>query len=521
MATALETPIRTRHPMETHAPDAGPSTAPSTAPISARSTSRADGRRWAGSRLLVAAALLLLALVQPAAAGQVKVQGARIWNAPDHTRIVLDTAEPVSHRIFSLDDPHRLVVDISDARLSGELPTAAADDALVAGLRSGVRQGDDLRVVLDLKQPVKAKSFRLEPNGTYGHRLVIDVSARSRPGRAQVASRTAPSVAPQHLSVQPKGVRHRDVIVAVDAGHGGEDPGAIGPAGTREKDVTLAISRKLADRIDRQRGMRAVLIRDGDYYIALRQRIAKARKHQADLFVSIHADAFTDRRVRGSSVYTLSNGGATSEAAKWLAERENRADLIGGVSLAEQNDVLAGVLLDMTQNATLEHSSIAAERVLSKLRALGDVHQTRIQKAGFAVLKSPDIPSMLVETAFISNPDEEKRLRSRRYQDKLADYLVDGIVDYFEDYPPPGTRFARDDIPGRDGVGALPAAGGATFADVARRYDLDLSGVRLAKAPRLPGIAGRPAAAPGPAVTSQDSQPVAAQGGAQPSPPDG
>lgn len=436
-------------------------------------------------------ALLLLAAPVLAAAGQVKIHGARIWNAPDHTRIVLDAAAPISHRVFSLDDPHRLVVDITDARLSGDLPGADANDVLVAGLRSGVREGDDLRVVLDLKQPVKAKSFQLKPNATYGHRLVIDISPRSGPARAQVVSRTAPAATPRHLSVQPKGIRERDVIVAVDAGHGGEDPGAIGPAGTFEKDVTLAISRKLAARIDRQRGMRAVMIRDGDYYIALRQRIAKARKRRADLFVSIHADAFRDRRVRGSSVYTLSNGGATSEAAKWLAERENRADLIGGVSLAEQNDVLAGVLLDMTQNATLEHSSIAAERVLSKLRALGDVHQTRIQKAGFAVLKSPDIPSMLVETAFISNPDEEKRLRSGNYQNKLADYLVQGIVDYFEEYPPPGTRFARDGAPGRNGLGALPTPGAAAFADVAWRYDLDLTGVRLAQAPAPPGGARR------------------------------
>jgi N-acetylmuramoyl-L-alanine amidase len=447
--------------------------------------------RWTLKTTLAALVpLLLLAAPVLAAAGQVKVHGARIWNAPDHTRIVLDTDAPISHRVFSLDDPHRLVVDITDAKLSSNLPAADADDVLIAGLRSGVRQGDDLRVVLDLKQPVKAKSFQLKPNATYGHRLVIDVSARSGPARAQVVSRTAPAAAARHLSVQSKGMRDRDVIVAVDAGHGGEDPGAIGPAGTFEKDVTLAISRKLAERIDRQRGMRAVMIRDGDYFIALRQRIAKARQQQADLFVSIHADAFRDRRVRGSSVYTLSNGGATSEAAKWLAERENRADLIGGVSLSEQNDVLAGVLLDMTQNATLEHSSIAAERVLSKLRALGDVHQTRIQKAGFAVLKSPDIPSMLVETAFISNPDEEKRLRSGSYQNKLADYLVQGIVDYFEEYPPPGTRFARDGGTGRDGLGALPATGAAAFADVASRYDLDLTGVRLAQAPRLPGVAG-------------------------------
>jgi N-acetylmuramoyl-L-alanine amidase len=439
--------------------------------------------------LRVLLGLLLLAALGPSSAGQVKVHGARIWNAPDHTRIVIDTAAPIQHKIFALDDPHRLVVDIADARLAGELPTADGDDLIVAGLRSGVRDGDDLRVVLDLKQAVKAKSFQLAPNDTYGHRLVIDVSPRSGRAPLQLASRAPTPTAPQHLSVQPKGVRDRDVVVAVDAGHGGEDPGAIGPSGTREKDVTLAISRKLAGRIDRQRGMRAVLIRDGDYFIALRQRISKARRHRADLFVSIHADAFKDRRVRGSSVYTLSNGGATSEAARWLAERENRADLVGGVNLAEQNDVLAGVLLDMTQNATLEHSSIAAERVLSKLRTLGDVHQTRIQKAGFAVLKSPDIPSMLVETAFISNPDEERRLRSSGYQDQLADHLLEGIIDYFQEYPPPGTRFARDSGDGGgDEVGALPARDGAAFAEVARVFDLELAAVRLTRVPPLAGM---------------------------------
>ncbi len=465
--------------------------------------------------------LLLLAAgaftTSGANATQVAVNGARIWDAPDHTRIVLDTAGPVRHKVFSLDNPHRLVVDLSGALLKGTLPEPDDDDPLVSKLRSGVRGGTDLRVVVDLKQAVRAKSFQLEPNSTYGHRLVIDVSPRNGTrtdiAQMQAAVAKANGAAPvttslsrtqrlenasitQHLSIQPKGTRQRDVIVAVDAGHGGEDPGAIGAAGTREKDVTLAISRKLADRINRQRGMRAVLIRDGDYFIALRKRIEKARQHQADLFVSIHADAFKDRRVRGSSVYTLSNGGASSEAARWLAERENRADLIGGVKLSQENDeVLAGVLLDMTQNATIEHSSIAAERVLSKLRAIGDVHQVRVQKAGFAVLKSPDIPSMLVETAFISNPDEEKRLRSSSYQNKLADHLVEGIVNYFRDYPPPGTRFARDQGGrGDDGLGALPAEGGLSFAEVARRYDVPLSGVSFAEAGLMLAPFAKPAA---------------------------
>jgi len=435
--------------------------------------------------VLMTAALLTALLPGLSRAGQTDVKSVRIWSAPDHTRIVLDLASPVRHNIFALDGPDRLVVDVRDARLRDGLPDADADDLLVSGLRSGVRDGDDLRVVLDLKQAARVKSFELAPNDTYGHRLVIDLTPKVSDAQilASATAMASPAIRRQapasHLSIQPKGGGvHRDVIIAVDAGHGGEDPGAIGRSGTREKDVTLAIARKLARRIDAQPGMRAVLIRDGDYFVALRQRIAKARSSQADLFVSIHADAFRDPRVRGSSVYTLSNGGATSEAAKWLAARENRADMIGGVNLAEQNDMLASVLLDMTQNATMEHSSIAASRVLSKLRTLGDVHQTHIQKAGFVVLKSPDIPSMLVETAFISNPDEERRLRDRRYQDKLAASLLDGIVDYFREYPPPNTRFARtpgapiDETSDARGY-LLPAR--TSLTRLAREYDLPVA----------------------------------------------
>jgi N-acetylmuramoyl-L-alanine amidase len=447
----------------------------------------------------------LLALVAglvalPVSAGQTLINGARIWNAPDGTRIVIDTAAPVRHKVFPLSDPDRLVVDIADARLSGKLPEADSADLLVSGLRSGVRDGDDLRIVMDLKQPVRAKSFVLAPNDTYGHRLVIDLEPRQAAPivtlNAGVRGRSV-----EHLSIQPKGIQHRDVIIAVDAGHGGEDPGAIGNSGTREKDVTLAIARKLAARINKQPGMEAVLIRDGDYFIGLRQRIAKARKVRADLFVSIHADAFRDPKVSGSSVFTLSQGGATSEAAKWLADRENRADLIGGVNLAERNDVLASVLLDMTQNATIEHSGIAADKVLRKLSALGDVHHASIQQAGFVVLKAPDIPSMLVETAFISNPAEEKRLRSKAYQNKLADSLIGGILDYFNAYPPPGTRFARRPGEARDGDDDRQSSlntSGDSLSQIARGYNLDVAALR---GPSEPGSqqswVGQVAGAPG------------------------
>lgn len=422
--------------------------------------------------------LLMLAPLAAASAGQVRVEGARMSSGPDQTRFVVDTAAPVTHKVFALEDPHRLVVDLIDARLDDELPAADADDPVVARLRSGIRAGDDLRIVLDLKQAVRAKSFQLGPNGGYGHRLVIDLSPRGGEPAGARAGGVAGGGA--HFSVRSKRPAQRDLVIAVDAGHGGADPGAIGPAGTREKDVTLSIARMLAARIDAHPGMRAVLVRDSDVFIRLRERIARARRHRADLFVSIHADAFHDRSVRGSSVFTLSEGGATSEAARWLAERENRADLIGGVDLQKRDDVLAGVLIEMSQNATIELSGVAAGKVLARLQRLGDVHQQRIQQAGFAVLKSPDIPSMLVETAFISNPDEERRLRNKAYQQKLADAILDGIVDYFTEYPPPGTRFAAHPSGPLPGVRRHRIENGDTLSEIAQDYDVSLTALRSA-----------------------------------------
>ncbi|MEA3275723.1 MAG: N-acetylmuramoyl-L-alanine amidase [Pseudomonadota bacterium] len=413
-------------------------------------------------------AILLLLLSLPAQAQQVEVRGARVWTAPDQTRLVVDTAAAVSHKVFSLDDPHRLVIDIPDARLKGSLPTVESGDPLLIGVRSGVREGDDLRLVLDLKQRVRAKSFVLQPNDQYGHRLVVDLMPTVQKG---LGSGQGKGEQP-HLSVREKPTRVRDVVVAIDAGHGGEDSGAVGAKGTREKQVTLAIARKLAQLLEKERGMRPVLIRDGDYYIGLRKRIRLARKHKADLFVSIHADAFRDKRVSGSSVYTLSHKGASSEAAKWLADKENSADLIGGIDLGESDDLLARVVLDMTQNATMEHSSLAARKVLDNLKSVGSVHKNKVQQAGFVVLKSPDIPSMLVETAFISNPEEEKRLRSGKHQARLAKAVLAGIKGYFASYPPPGTLFA--DTGSRRHV----IHSGDTLGEIARQYEVSLTSLR-------------------------------------------
>lgn len=409
---------------------------------------------------LIAIFLLLLPLSLPAQ--EIEVSGARIWPAPDQTRLVIDTSAAAAHKIFSLDNPHRLVIDITNARLSGKLPTVSADDPLLLGLRSGAYKEGALRVVLDLKQPVRSKSFVLAPNEQYGHRLAVDLMPASGPnngGQTPVPSRRSPGKA-------------RDLIIAIDAGHGGEDPGAIGPKGTREKDVTLAIARKLAARVNKERGMHAVLIRDGDYSVALGRRSVLARKQGADLFVSIHADAFHDDRVRGSSVYTLSPGGATSDAAKWLADRENRADLIGGIDSAGSDNVLAKVLLDMTQNATMEHSAIAAQKVLDHLKRVGAVHKPVVQKAGFVVLKAPDIPSMLVETAYISNPEEEMRLRDKAHQERLAGAILGGIKAYFQTYPVPGTLLAAGQ-PRRHVINR-----GDTLGDIARLYDVSLNALR-------------------------------------------
>ena len=280
----------------------------------------------------IAISLLLLAL--PVRAQQVEVRNLRLWTAPDQTRLVVDLAAPVEHKVFRLDEPHRLVIDIPDARFRGKLPAARAEDPLVQGVRSGIQEGDDLRLVLDLGGPVKPKSFLLAPNQQYGHRLVIDLFG----GGAKEA--VAPAV-PREVQTSNQPSQLRDLVIAIDAGHGGEDPGARGRKGTREKDVVLEIARRLAALIEKEPGMRPVMIRDGDYYIGLRKRIEKARSQRADLFISIHADAFRDSRARGSSVYVLSQRGASSEMARWLAARENAADLVGGVSLDDKDDLLA------------------------------------------------------------------------------------------------------------------------------------------------------------------------------------
>jgi N-acetylmuramoyl-L-alanine amidase len=330
--------------------------------------------------------------------------------------------------LLVLRNPDRVVLDVVGARLAGASHTPAGAGA-VKQVRMARRPSGELRIVLDLNRPIQAKSFLTVPNARYGYRLVIDLAGTTG--------------AETPVKVQHARPDARDLVIAIDAGHGGEDPGAIGMNGTREKDVVLAIARVVAQMVDAEPGMRAVLTRNGDYFVPLRDRMRRARAQQADLFVSIHADAIRDRSVDGSSVYILSQRGATDEASRWLAERENASDLIGGVSLDDKDDVLASVLLDLSQSASLNASQVAAESVLQQLNRVGEIRKHQVQQARFVVLKSPDIPSMLVETAYISNPQEERRLREQGHQAKLAAAIHQGLHDYFYANPPAGTRVAQ------------------------------------------------------------------------------
>jgi N-acetylmuramoyl-L-alanine amidase len=372
-------------------------------------------------------ALLLAAFAH--AASQVTVKDVRLWAGPDGTRLVFDLSAPVEHSVLTLQNPDRVVIDISDARvdIASQLPEG---QGFVKQLRVGPQGRRDLRFVIDLSSPASPNSFSVAPSGSYGHRLVVDLN--------RIASSAPPVV------VKSADDAHgRDVIVAIDAGHGGVDPGSIGKAGTREKHVTLAIARRLKERIDREPGMRAVLTRDSDYFVELRDRIVRARRQQADMFVSVHADSYRNRSVVGSSVYVLSARGASDESARWLADRENAADLVGGVSLDDKDSVLASVLLDLSQGASMSASFAAAQKVMDELDRIGNVTRRGVKSAGFLVLKSPDIPSILVETAFISNPTEEARLGSGKHQQRLAEAIFQGVRGYFYANPPPGTLVAQ------------------------------------------------------------------------------
>ena len=355
-------------------------------------------------------------------AAPVVVKNLRLWRAPDHTRVVFDVSEKVQHRVIILDNPDRLVVDLSNAVAMGALASKDYEGPYLKGIRIGKPKPNILRIVLDLKKQVNPRSFVLRPNEIYGHR-VFDLYDKAQVDRPV----TPPSTATVQRSYS---------IIAIDAGHGGEDPGSIGLRGTQEKQVTLRVAQELKRLVDSDPLLRTAMVRRGDYYVSLRNRTTLARREQADLFVSIHADAYPkSKSVSGSSVYALSQRGASSEAARWLADQENAADLIGGVSLRDKDDLLAKVLWDLSMTKTVSESLNLGGFVLKELGKVGRLHRKRVEQAGFAVLKSPDMPSILVETAFLSNPSEEKLLRNHNHQRKIATAIYKGIKRYLKQKP--------------------------------------------------------------------------------------
>lgn len=407
--------------------------------------------------------IALICLLMPAVALTAEVSGFRVWTDPEKTRAVLDLSGGAEYRLFTLDNPHRVVIDLSESTLVGSLDFESEYSGVINSVRHGSPSGDTLRVVLDLEGRAKLKSFLLEPTGRYGHRLVVDLYSGDTDYRR----------APRPISnVQED---NRDVVVAIDAGHGGEDPGAIGRGKTREKDVVLAIARKLKSAVDQRPGMRGVLIRDGDYYVPHRDRFEKARRHRADLFVSIHADAFNNSNVSGGSVFVLSRRGASSEFARRIAASENNSDLVGGVTLADKDQMLASVLLDLSQSATMEASGNVAKSIFVSMDNVAKMHKKHVESANFLVLKSPDVPSVLVETAFISNPDEERKLRDPAHQERLAQAIGNGIQNFFYLSPPPGTWIASN----RQQMKYIVERGD-TLGEIATRYRVNLNRLRSA-----------------------------------------
>ncbi|GFO75437.1 N-acetylmuramoyl-L-alanine amidase [Bathymodiolus platifrons methanotrophic gill symbiont] len=372
--------------------------------------------------------ILVILSISASFAAQTKIKSLRISSTGDNTRLVFDVSSIPQHKIFQLKNPNRLVIDFSNAYLEKSLSQPNKSHPLLTGLRTAHRNKKDLRVVIDLQANVKPKSFVLQANKKYGPRIVVDLPVKNK--TFVTKKTTYKSTKTFKTAIRSS----KPFIVAVDAGHGGKDSGARGKRGTLEKKVVFQISTKLAALINKQPGMKAIMVRKGDYYVSLRQRMKIARKANADLFVSIHADAFTKSNVTGASVFTLSRRGATSEAARWLAKQENAADLIGGVSLDDKDDILASVLLDLSQTASQDISQLVANEVLKNFARIGDLHSHKVQKAGFMVLKSPDIPSILVETAFISNPKEERRLKSSKYQMKMAQAIKKGIMSYAKNH---------------------------------------------------------------------------------------
>lgn len=447
-------------------------------------------------RALVAVVGLLLTAVTVDALAVTQVKSMRLWRAPDNTRLVFDLSGPVQHSVFTLSAPDRLVIDINGATLAAPLNVSTSNTP-ISSVRSAQRTPTDLRVVVDLKKSVSPKSFTLAPNAQYGNRLVVDLYDQESDAIAATAPPPTPTPTPTPattpavpvspaqpaIKLPPVPAGKRDIVVAIDAGHGGEDPGASGSRGQHEKDIVLQIAKELQRQINTEKGYRAELTRTGDYFIPLRKRTEIARKKGADLFISIHADAAPSRAAFGASVFALSDRGATSETARWLADTENRSDLIGGagnVSLDDKDRMLAGVLLDLSMTATLSSSLNVGQKVLGNMGRVTSLHKQRVEQAGFMVLKSPDIPSILVETGFISNNNEAAKLATASHQQALARSIHTGVRQYFQQNPPPGTYVAwlRDSGKIAQGPRDHTVRPGETLAMIAVRYQVSVPSLR-------------------------------------------
>jgi N-acetylmuramoyl-L-alanine amidase len=409
-------------------------------------------RRREVLKFAAAGLTLLVSKVGAGATAAGSILAVRVWPARDYTRVTLEHDRPISYSHLLVKDPERLVVDIEGIEFNSvlqSLPAKIIDaDPYIRLIRAGRNKPGVVRVVIELKGEVKPQVFALKPVGEYGHRLVLDLfpvepvdplmALLDKPdGSApKVEAKSADKASVEADRPEQKPDVARLVTIVLDPGHGGEDPGAIGRGGSYEKHVTLSVARRLKEKIDATPNMRSVLTRDGDYFIPLQSRVQKARRVQADLFVSVHADAFVKPTARGSSVFVLSETGASSSAARWLANKENSADLVGGVNLGVKDPYLARTLLDLSQTATINDSLKLGKDVLGELGRINTLHKAHVEQAGFAVLKAPDIPSILIETAFISNPEEEKRLNDEAYQEQMAEAILRGIRRYFAKNPP-------------------------------------------------------------------------------------
>ena len=409
--------------------------------------------------------VLILCSLSVAIQAQTTLENIRIGSNQDQTRLVLDLSNKEIYNSFFLRNPNRLVVDLKNTHLSQSLQKKSLSKGLIKNVRTGIRPNKGLRVVLDIEDISKSKVFLTNKDNQVGHSLVIDLFKNN-------ITQTKNSYADKNEVEVP-----RYITIVIDPGHGGHDPGAIGRNKIREKDVALSVGRHLFSRINRERGMRAILVRNNDKYVNHRDRMEVARQNNADLFISIHADAVNDRRAKGASVYAVSLKGASDEAAKRLERRENASDLVGGISLSDKDDDLASVLMDLSKNGVISVSLDIGQRVLNQLAKVGAIHRSTTQQAGFLVLKSPDIPSILVEMAYISNPNEEKKLNSKNYQLKLTKAIHSGIKDYFYQNPPRGTLIAQDIMsPNRELKHVIIR--GDTLSEIAQYYNVSMPSIR-------------------------------------------